>query len=148
MTTAATETETKTRASGPRVWKDTPTNRERVICESLAKSINELTGKDVDAETVRAVRFSTSRWYDSVGKDLMQNMGDQLKRAEAQSKLEKLQKALREAEAELNTYDSDGDSDEDDNFNDVDSDEDEEDEDDGEDLFADDDDEKKVSASF
>lgn len=151
MTTATTETKGPGGAKGPRVWKDKPTDRERVICGSLAETIKELTGRDVSPETVRAVRWSTSRWYDSVGKDLMQNMDGQLKRAKAQAKFEAAQQALKEAQAELGDYDEDADeaaSDETDAFDEVseaDSDDSDDDADDDDDVF---DEGKSVSASF
>ena len=66
MTTATTETKAGGRggARGPRTYKDKPTDRERVLTESLSKKVKELTGRDVSPETCRAVRWTFSRWYE------------------------------------------------------------------------------------
>ena len=81
--------EAKTR--GPRTYKPRPTPRERVITESLAAKVKELTGRDVSAETCRAVKWSLSRWYeDPATKTLLSDMDSQLKKARAQAKLDKL----------------------------------------------------------
>lgn len=151
MTTAATETKAGPGGKGPRTYKDKPTARERVLTESLAKKVKELTGRDVSAETARAVRWTISRWYeDPATKELMTNMDAQLKRAKAQEKFEKAQAALKEAQAELGDVDEDDDGEDfdetaDDSASQDDDADDDEDEDDDEDLF---DDEKTVSASF
>lgn len=126
-----------------RQYKPTPTPRERVITNSLAAKVKELTGREVSPETCRAVKWALGRWYDDPAtKALLSDMDTQLKKARAQEKLDKLQAALREAEEELNDVESDEDSDDDDdgsnsNFDDL--------EDDEDDVFADGD---KVSASF
>lgn len=126
-----------------RNYKATPTARERVVTNSLAAKVKELTGREVSPETCRAVKWSLSRWYDDPAtKALLNDMDSQLKKARAQEKLDKLQAALREAEEELNDVASDEDSDDDDdgsnsNFDEID--------DDDDDVFADGD---KVSASF
>ena len=135
--------EAKTR--GPRTYKPRPTPRERVITESLAAKVKELTGRDVSAETCRAVKWSLSRWYeDPATKTLLSDMDSQLKKAKAQEKLDKLQAALKEAEAELNDVaaeeDSDEDSDDVGEYNGIDD-----EEEDDDDVFSEDD---KVSASF
>lgn len=135
--------EAKTR--GPRTYKPRPTPRERVITESLAAKVKELTGRDVSAETCRAVKWSLSRWYeDPATKTLLSDMDSQLKKAKAQEKLDKLQAALKEAEAELNDVaaeeDSDEDSDDEGEYNGIDD-----EEEDDDDVFSEDD---KVSASF
>lgn len=128
-------------ARGPRVYQDKPTLRERVLCESLAKKVKELTGREVSTETARAFRFTYSRWYaDPATRELMQGMSSQIKRAKAQEKREKALAELREAEAELGDVESDieddDETDEDTNFDD--------DEDDDEDVF----DSDKVKTSF
>lgn len=161
MTTAATEAESTTTETakgtpggkGPRKYKDKPTDRERVLCESLAKKVKELTGRDVSPETVRAVRWSTSRWYeDPATKELMGNMDLQLKKAKAQAKFEAAQAALKEAQAELGDVDEDDDSEEVEESTDAtssdeeDAEDDGDDDDDDDDMFADSD--SKVSASF
>ena len=150
MTTATTETKSGPGGKGPRTYKDKPTARERVLTESLAKKVKELTGRDVSSETARAVRWTISRWYeDPETKELMTNMDAQLKRAKAQEKFEKAQAALKEAQAELGDVDDDDDGEDFDASVDDSAAEDDEDEDedsDDEDLF--DDDDKKVSASF
>ena len=145
----STETEAKTGrggARGPRTFKESPTARDRVIGESLAAKIKELTGRQIDVIDVLAVKFSLSRWYeDPATKTLMNDMTEQLKRAEAQGKADKLKAELKKLEAELDSGEfSDSEGDEDD--------EDEStyeastsgDEDDDEDVFED----GKVSASF
>jgi hypothetical protein len=149
-----TEAEPKTSgrggARGPRVFKETPTARDRVIGDSLAAKVKELTNRDVSLLDTLAVKFSLSRWYeDPATKDLLGNMDDQLKKANAQAKKEKAQKALDEAEAELEDLGGEEDSDSDDSDEDAtaaaaadDSDDEEEDVDD---PF---DDDEKVSASF
>lgn len=143
----STETVSKGRggARGPRTFKDSPTARDRVISESLAAKVKELTGKEIPAEDCRAVKFSLSRWYEADDtKELLNDMDSQLKRAKAQEKREKAQKLLEEAEAELGDVEADEDSDDA-------SDEDTaaaaaDDEDEDEDVF--DDSDEKVSASF
>lgn len=140
--TDTTGSDAKTR--GPRTYKASPTPRDRVITESLAAKVKELTGRDVSAETCRAVKWSLSRWYeDPATKTLLSDMDSQLKKAKAQEKLDKLQAALKEAEAELNDVvaeeDSADDDDEDGEYNGIDDDEDDED------VFSED---GKVSASF
>lgn len=135
----------KPRVSGPRVYKK-PTPRERVLAESLAAKVKELTGRDVSVETVHAVRWCFSRWSeDPATKQLREDMDVQLKRAKAQEKREKALAALREAETELQDVDSDSDEDEDEDIYDESEDESDEDEDEDEDdVFAD----EKVSTSF
>jgi len=153
MTTAeSTEATTGTRGGsrGPRVYKSTPTPRERVLSESLARKVKEVTGREVSAETVRAVRWSFSRWYDDPAtKQLMNDMDSELKKAKAREKYEKAQAALREAQAELGDIDddeedSDGSFDATDEDEEEDADEDDSDDEDDDDVFDDD----KVSASF
>lgn len=131
---------------GPRTYKSMPTPRERVITGSLAAKVKELTGREVSAETCRAVKWTLSRWYeDPATKTLLSDMDAQLKKAKAQEKLDKLEAALREAKEELNDVESDDDSGDDDDdgstyeasLDDTDEDED--------DIFASD---SKVSASF
>lgn len=152
MTTATTETKSgRGGARGPRTFKDTPTPRDRVIGESLQAKVKELTGREISVIDVLAVKFSLSRWYeDPATKQLMNDMSEQLKRAEAQTKADKLKAELAKLEAELDSgefSDDDSEADEDDA-------EDEsayaaasdtEDEDD-EDVFGDEDD--SVEASF
>jgi hypothetical protein len=141
-----TETATgKARASGPRTYKGSPTPRERVLTESLASKVKELTGRDVSPETVRAVRWTTSRWYEAPEtRKLFEDMDVQIKRAKAQEKREKAQALLREAESELGDFDDEEDSEsDDDTYEDVGSDDVDEEED--EDVF---DETEKVSASF
>jgi hypothetical protein len=150
-----TEAEPKTSgrggARGPRVFKETPTARDRVIGDSLAAKVKELTNRDVSLLDTLAVKFSLSRWYeDPATKDLLGNMDDQLKKANAQAKKEKAQKALDEAEAELE--DLGGEEDSEDGSEDEataaaaeDSDGEEEEDVDVDDPF---DDDEKVSASF
>ena len=150
MTTDATEAKAGPGGKGPRTYKDKPTARERVLTESLAKKVKELTGRDVTAETARAVRWTISRWYeDPETKELMTNMDAQLKRAKAQEKFEKAQAALREAQAELgDTDDEDEDGEDYDVSVDVSDSDDEDDSDDDEDDDIFDESDKKVSASF
>ena len=138
------DTNSTARFRGPRVYKSTPTPRERVITGSLAAKVKELTGREVSAETCRAVKWSLSRWYeDPATKTLLQDMDSQLKKAKAQEKLDKLQAALKEAEEELNDVESEDDSDDDDDSYSASLESD--DEDDEDDIFAEG---KKVSASF
>ena len=134
-------------ARGPRTFKETPTARDRVISESLAKKVKELTGLDVTPQDARAVKFSLSRWYeDPETKELLNNMDSQLKRAKAQEKKEKAEADLKAAMAELEGVDDEFDDDEGDDEDataeaaaDDDSDEEADD-----DVFED----GKVSASF
>lgn len=130
-------------ARGPRTFKESPTARDRVISESLAAKVKELTGLDVSPQDARAVKFSLSRWYeDPATKELMNNMDSQLKRAKAAEKKEKAEALLKEALAEMGEADEDEDSDDDDSAayagNDTDDDSDDDD------VFED----GKVSASF
>lgn len=140
MSTETTEKTGRGGTKGPRTFKTTPTPRDRVISESLAAKVKELTGLEIPPNHVRAVKFSLSRWYDDPAtKELMKNMDSQLKRAKAQEKKEKAEELLREAQSELGDADDDDDSADEEaaaaSFDD-------EDEDD--DVFDDD----KVSASF
>ena len=140
------ENTTGAKTRGPRTYKATPTDRDRVITGSLASKVKELTGRDVSAETCRAVKWTLSRWYeDPATKVLLSDMDSQLKKARAQAKLDKLQEALKEAEAELNDVVSEDDS-EDDNDDDegIEASLDDTDDED-EDVFSED---GKVSASF
>ena len=133
------------KSRGPRTYKTMPTPRDRVITDSLAAKVKELTGREVSSETCRAVKWTLSRWYeDPATKTLLSDMDSQLKKAKAQEKLDKLQAALKEAEEELNDVVSEEDSDEDseDGSYEASLDDDDEDEDD---VFATG---KKVSASF
>lgn len=142
----STETEAKPGrggARGPRVFKDVPTDRDRVIGTSLAAKAKELTGRDISLLDVLAVKFSLSRWYeDPATKDLLNNMDNQLKKATAQRKAEKARKDLEEAEKELGDIDEDDSDDADDELTAEAADEGDEDED----VF--DDDTEKVSADF
>ena len=102
-------------ARGPRTFKDSPTPRDRVISESLASKVAELTGKSISAEDCRAVKFALSRWYeDPATKALLNDMDSQLKRAKAQEKAEKARKLLAEAEAEMGDISDEDDEDSDD----------------------------------
>lgn len=133
------------KSRGPRTYKSMPTPRDRVITASLADKVKELTGREVSAETCRAVKWTLSRWYeDPATKTLLSDMDSQLKKAKAQEKLDKLQAALKEAEEELNDVVSEEDSDDDgeDGAYEASLDDDDDDEDD---VFAGG---KKVSASF
>lgn len=152
MTTATTETKSTGRggARGPRTYKDKPTDRERVLTESLSKKVKELTGRDVSPETCRAVRWTFSRWYDDPEtKQLFENMDAELKRAKAKAKYEAAQAALKEAQAELGDLEGEEDDEDDGSFDATEGDSDDSDEDesddDAEDMFGDD---EKVSASF
>jgi len=140
---------------GPRQWKDKPTLRERVMTQSLATYIKDETGKDVSAETVRAVRFCLPKWStsDETSK-LRQNMDRKLEKAKFQDKREKALAMLREAESELEKYadatdldesdlDDDEEDDDADSVADYDDDADDETEDE-EDIFGDD---EKVSVT-
>lgn len=142
-------------APGPRVFyalkenpsDRVPTDRDRVIGESIRKKAKEVTGQDISLIDVLAVKFTLSRWYeDPATKDLLNDMDSQLKRAKAQAKREKAQKLLEEAEKELGDVQDDDDSDDsdEDTTSEASSAGDDDDEDD--DVFDDDDD--KVSASF
>lgn len=154
--TTETEAPKKTRggARGPRSFKESPTVRDRVIGESIAKKAKELTGRDIDLIDVLAVKFTISRWYeDPATKDLMNDMDAQLKRAKAQEKREKAQKMLEEAELELDNITDDDADDESDDADDDETaaaaaagDDDSEDEEDEDDYF--DESDSKVSASF
>ena len=151
MTTTETETKTSGRggARGPRTFKESPTARDRVIGESLAKKVKELTNRDISTIDVLAVKFTISRWYeDPATKELMNDMDSQLKRAKAQEKKEKAQKLLEEAEDELGSIESDEDSDDADDSDTAEAAAAGDDEDDDSDVFGDEDDDEKVSASF
>lgn len=146
--TTAEETKTAGRggARGPRTFKESPTPRDRVIGESLAAKVKELTGRELSVIDTLAVKFSLSRWYeDPATKELLNNIEPQLKRAKAQEKKEKAEALLREAQAELGDAEADDDSDDADDATTAAAAADDEEED--EDVFGDDDDEK-VSASF
>lgn len=141
MSTETIEKTGRGGTKGPRTFKATPTARDRVISESLASKVKELTGLVISPNHVRAVKFSLSRWYDDPAtKELMNNMDSQLKRAKAQEKKEKAEELLREAQAELGDADEDDDDAAEDSAAAAAS----LDEDEDEDVFADD----KVSASF
>lgn len=149
MTTAEVTKPGRGGARGPRTFKESPTSRDRVIGESLAKKVKELTNRDLSVIDVLAVKFSISRWYeDPATKELMNNIEPQLKRAEAQKKKEKAEALLREAEAELGETESDEDSDDadDDATAAAAADGEDEDDDEGTDVF--DEEDGKVSASF
>lgn len=154
MTTATTETKPGRRggARGPRTYKDKPTDRERVLTESLSRKVKELTGRDVSPETCRAVRWTFSRWYeDPETKQLFENMDAELKRAKAKAKYEAAQAALKEAQAELGDLElelGESNDDEDDGLSESEGDADEDDEDDDDDDDEDAFDDDKVSASF
>jgi hypothetical protein len=148
MTTATMESTEKSGrggSRGPRVYKK-PTPRERVLAESLAKKVKELTGRDVSVETVHAIRWCFSRWSeDPETKKLREDMDSQLKRQKALEKRQKALDALKEAEAELEDVEDEGDLDEEDVYGESVDDTDEDDSDDEDDAFGDD---EKVSASF
>lgn len=126
--------------SGPRPWRDTPTDREVVLTKSLASYVKSETGRDVSPETIRAVRHCLPRWQAQEDtKSLRKNMDNDLEKAKIIKKRQAMLKKLREAEAELEKLgisadveigeNGDGESDSD------------------EDIF-DDTDSRKVSASF
>ena len=147
----STETEAKPSgrggARGPRSFKETPTSRDRVIGESLAGKVKELTGRDVSLLDTLAVKFSLSRWYeDPDTKSLLSNMDTQLKRAKVLEKKEKAEKELREALAELGEVEEDEDSDDADDDLTAEAASDEDSDEDSDDLF--DDDNEQVSATF
>ena len=144
-TTETATPEKKRRRGGPRgerKWRTKPTSRERVLNQSLAEAIKEVTGRDVSPETVRAVRFTLPKWNTSdETKALRQNMDTKLAKAKLQDKREKALEMLREAESELSKFDSSGDLEEDDDEDeedDEDTDDDSDDEDDEDDPFAED----------
>lgn len=142
--------ETKPKRGGPRgerPWRDKPTARERVMNQSLAEAIKEVTGRDVSPETIRAVRFTITKWSTSDEvKKLRENMDKKLAKAKLQDKREKALEQLREAESELSKYDDpEGDEDEDEDEEDEISYEDESDDESEDDPFGSD---EKVSESF
>lgn len=149
--TEVLDTEPKKRGGprGERPWRDKPTARERVLNGSLAEFIKDSTGRDVSAESVRAVRFCLLKWTNSdATKKLREDMDSKLAKAKLQDKREKALAMLKEAESELSKLgdtadDVDEDDDEDDEDEDTEDDSDSDDED--EDVFGDD---EKVSASF
>lgn len=140
--TAVAENETKGRGAprgprGPREWKDEPTLRERVMNKSLQEAIKEITGKDIDTETIRAVRFTLPRWAKSEEfQQKKNNLAIEVKRAKAEAKKERALKLLARAEAELAGEEFDDD--------DTDNDEDESDEDDEDTDSYDDEDDDDV----
>ncbi|AEK07512.1 hypothetical protein PBI_ROPE_68 [Mycobacterium phage Rope] len=149
MTVETTEKTGRGGARGPRVFKDTPTPRDRVISESLADKVKELTGKTISPEDCRAVKFSLSRWYeDPATKELLNDMDAQLKKAKAKEKAEKARKLLEEAQRELEDAEEDDDSDDASDEDTQAAAADEDDEDDEDSLFDDEDEDDKVSATF
>lgn len=136
--------EKKKRRGGPRgerKWRPKPTSRERVLNQSLADAIKEITGREVSPETVRAVRFTLPKWNISDDtKALRQNMDTKLAKAKLQDKREKALEMLREAESELSKFDSSGDLDEDEDDEDEEDAEDADDSEDEDDPFEDDED--------
>lgn len=155
MSVETTEKTGRGGARGPRQFymlkenpsERVPTDRDRVIGESIRKKAKEVTGQDISLVDVLAVKFTLSRWYeDPATKELLNDMDSQLKRAKAQAKREKAEALLREAEKELEEVSSDDDSDDDEAGTAEAADETEDDEDDEDDAFDDEDD--KVSATF
>ncbi len=139
--------------SGPLPFRETPTPRDRVVGESLAKKTLETTGRTISMMDCLAVKWALTRWYDDPEtKALLKNMDSQMKRAKAQEKAEAARKLLLEAEAELGDIESDLDSDDASEDEDIeaaaagddDSDEDSDEDLDEDDLF----DEEKVSTTF
>ena len=129
---------------GPREWKDEPTLRERVMNKSLQEAVKEATGKDIDVETIRAIRFTLPRWAKSEEfQEKKNNLQTEIKRAKAEAKKERALKLLARAEAELAGEEFDDDED-DDNDSDSPEDDDDEDDDDFEDDDDDDDDDDEV----
>ena len=127
---------------GPREWKDEPTLRERVMGKSLQEAIKEATGKEIDVDTIRAVRFTLPRWAKSEEfQEKKDNLQVEIKRAKAEAKKERALKLLARAEAELagEEFDDDDDSDNDSEDSDF---EDSDDEDEDTDFDDDDDDDE------
>jgi hypothetical protein len=139
-TAAPTEDAPKKRGGprGDRPWRDKPTPRERVLNQSLADFIKEVTGKDVSPETIRAVRFGLPKWskLDSTT-TLRENMDKKLEKAKLQDRREKALAQLKELDSELSKFSGEGDTDDDDDDDDDDT---EEVEDSDDDPFDEDDD--------
>ena len=82
-------------------WRDRPTDRQRAITERYAQVIRKETGKIVDPETIRAVRYTILRHSGHAIFDSLRELEVMTARAKLNRKREYASKLLAEAEEEL-----------------------------------------------